>query len=87
MANIPMTWSRFRSGWENFWTLRKKEVFFGLVASFALIQIFRREYELRQRKQIMNEQTPQQLYRTKVVDAVKAQENPYGLKAEWKPRS
>ncbi len=79
-----MYYARMGKRWEDFMTLRKREIFFGVVASAALIQIFRKEYDLRQRKAALDQATPQSKNRIKLLESVKATENPYGPKAEWR---
>jgi hypothetical protein len=83
-SSFRMRVARWRDTYERVWTNRKREVFFGCVATFALSQVFYREYLLRQRKTEQNNSTPQAKHRTKVVQITEQSVNPYGIRSEWK---
>lgn len=71
----------------DFWSERKKEIFFAGVAIFALGQVAHREYQLSQRNEELRQRTPQQQgghnNTKKVVQVLQSREDPYAPKAEW----
>ena len=84
MGSSRMAMARFQKRFEDFWTLRKREIFFGVVAAFALSQIFLGEYRMRVRKQELIDRTPQKSSKLRIVESIQADAKPYELKSEWK---
>jgi hypothetical protein len=81
--SLPTRFRKFRVWYENIFTNGKREIFFGCVATFALSQIFYREYQMRQKKEEQDRKTPQQTGRIRVVEAAQ-DANRYGVTSEWK---